>query len=97
MAPPNLGLVTVKELSHCVSVNPEIATSTVAVPFKSKIRALLLPEIDNRFAPGPSIVIAPVIASSPWVSVIVWPLRLGAKVTSTMLAKSGEYVEIGAE
>ena len=52
-----------------------------------KTRLWLLPLMASRPAPGPSMSRLLLIASSPLVSVIVWPLRLGAKtIVSPLLA-----------
>src|SRR5262245_56209712 len=60
-----------------VMVRP--ARVTVSLLLMSKTRLASLPLTAKRLAPGPSMSRFLLIASSPLVSVIVWPLRLGAK------------------
>src|SRR5262249_34955377 len=56
------------------------AMVTVTPPLISKMRLASLPLTVSWFAPGPSMSRFLVMASSPLVSVMVWPRRLGAKL-----------------
>ena len=52
---------------------------TVSPPLMSKTRFALLPLMASKLAPGPSMSRLLLNASSPLVSVMVWPSRVGAK------------------
>src|SRR5262245_22559505 len=83
---PTVGLLLARPFSI---VRPAMVTATGFWFWLTlKTRLALLPLMASKLAPGPSMSRLLLIASSSLVSVIVWPLRLGAKtMLSPLLAR----------